>query len=142
MNQNTVMLLIKVLASPTTAMTEGQMLGVLELSNIVKNPVALKAIQFAAGQPSSGTQATLSAFVAVFRSLVKISPDSNPADYANLETYLKQIVGTGTDVPLTYGLLLSLLAPLSSASLVPTKPTAPGQPVATAKPRKRKKPEK
>jgi hypothetical protein len=139
MNENTVMLLLNVLTSPTTVLTESQMLGVLELSGIVKNPSALKAIQFAASQPSASAQAMLSGFVSTLSSLVKLNPDSNPADYAKLEAYLKQITTSGTDAPLTYGILLPLIASIPPAALVPTKPAATTQPATPATARRESK---
>src|SRR5580698_7525604 len=117
MDQAKINLLLRVLASPSVVLTESQMLGVLELSGIVGNPLALKAMHFASAQASATTPATLVGFASTLQGLIKLNPDHKPADYANLEAYIKQIVASGTDVPLTYGIFLRLLDSLPSAPL-------------------------
>jgi hypothetical protein len=139
MNQNTLMQLLNVLSSPTAGLSESQMMGVLELSGIVKNPNALKAMQFAAGLPSAAAPATLLGFLGTVQGLVKLIPDSKPADYAKLEAYIAQVSLAGADVALTYGILLPLLSSLSPAPLVPTKPPARTRRAAAGRPRRRKK---
>jgi hypothetical protein len=141
MNQSTVMLLLNVLSSPTTVLTESQMLGVLELSGVVKNPDALNAIQFAAGQASASAPATLSGLVSTFSNLVKLNPESSKTATAKLDAFIKQIATTGTDAPLTFGILLPIIASIPAA-LAPTKPTAtthPAAPATTKRESKRKR---
>jgi hypothetical protein len=124
-NQNTINQLLQVLAPPATVMSEAQMLQCLVVSGVVKSERGRAAIQFAAGLTSStSTQATLFGLVSAFKNLVQINPDHTPADYAPLEDYLKQITSSGTDVPLTYGLMLQIVGSLPAAPLVPTKTDA------------------
>jgi hypothetical protein len=139
MDQRTIKLLLRVLSSPAMVLTESQMLGVLELSNIVGNPVALKAMQFAAGQASATTPATLLGFATTLQNLIKLNSDHKPADYANLEAYIKQITLTGTDAPLTYGMFLTLVDALPSKPLVPVKPAAAATQAAATKRRVRRR---
>jgi len=118
----TIKLLLKVLATPTSVLTESQMLGVLELSGIVRNPVALKALQFASAQASASTPTTLVGFATTLQNLIKLNPDHKPEDYAQLEAFIKQITAAGVDQPLTFGMFLTLLDQLPPRPLVPVKP--------------------
>jgi hypothetical protein len=142
MDQRTIQLLLKVLSSPATVLTESQMLAALELSGIVGNPMALKAMEFAAGQASATTPATLLGFATTLQNLIKLNPDHKPADYANLEAYIKQITTTGTDAPLTFGMFQNLMTSLPAAPLVPVRPKPPATPAAATKRRARKEPKK
>lgn len=137
MNKNT-LLLLNVLTSPTTVLTEGQMFGALELSGLVKNPDALRAMRFAGSLPSATTPTTLLGFVGVLQSLAQLHPDYTPDASAKLEAYVNQVLSTGTNVPLTFGILLPLLGSLSSASPVRTKPKAAAAPLRTRGVRKKR----
>ena len=141
-DHRTLKLLLKVLASPAAVLTEGQMLGVLELSGIVGNPTALKALQFAEAQASASAPTTLVGFASTLQNLIKVNPDHNPADYANLEAYVKQITSTGTDVPLTFGMFLSLLDAIPNKPFVPVKPPASASRPTAVKRRARRKAKK
>jgi hypothetical protein len=120
MNQNTVKLLLNVLSSPTAGLSVSQMMGILELLEIVKKPEALKAMQFAASLPSAAAPATLLGLLGTLQGLVKLNPESKQTDYAKLEAYIEQVSAAGADVSLTYGTLLQLLASLPVASPTPT----------------------
>jgi hypothetical protein len=113
MTQSTAMLLLNVLSSPSATLTEGQMLGALELSGIIHNPEALKAIQFAAELPSSSTPATVLGFAGTLKSIVKMHPEVKHEDYVKLEEYIAKNSAAGSDVPLTFGILLPFLSSLS-----------------------------
>ncbi len=123
MDQRTIQLLIRMLSSPATVLTESQMLAAIELSGIVGNPVALKAMEFAAGQSSATAPATLLGFAITLQNLIKLNPDHKPVDYADLEAYIKQITSTGADAPMTFGMFQTLMAALPAAPLVPVKPS-------------------
>jgi hypothetical protein len=142
MDQRTIQLLLKVLSSPTTVLTESQMLAALELSGIVGNPIAIKAMEFAAGQASATTPATLLGFATTLQNLIKLNPDHKPADYANLEAYIKQITTTGTDAALTFGMFQNLMTSLPAAPLVPVRPKPPATQAAATKRRAHKEPKK
>jgi len=142
MDQSTIKLLFRVFSSPATILTESQMLAAIELSGIVGNPIALKAMEFAAGQPSATAQATLLGFAKTLQSLIMLNRDHKPADYASLEAYIKQITTTGTDAPMTFGMFQALMASLPAAPLVPVKPAAPATPTAATKRRVPRKPRK
>jgi len=124
MDHHTIKLLLRLVSPPTTVLSESQMLSIIELSGIVGNPVALKAMHFAAGQASASSQATLVGFANTMQNLIKLNPDHKPADYAALETYIKQITAAGADTPLTFGMFLSLIDSMPSKPLVPVKPAA------------------
>lgn len=125
MNQDTINRLLQVLAQPAAVMTEAQMLQCLVVAGIVKSERGRAAIQFAAELPSSASsQATLFGLVSAFKNLIQLNPDHTSADYAPLENYLKQITSSGTDVPLTYSLMLQIVSSLPAAPLRPTKPEA------------------
>src|ERR1035438_10108850 len=114
MDQHTIQLLLRVLSTPATVLTESQMLAAIELSGKVgnQNSIALKAMEFAAGQTSATAQATLAGFARTLQGLIKLQPDHNPADYANLEAYIRQITTAGTDAPLTFGMFQTLMGSL------------------------------
>jgi hypothetical protein len=120
------------------------MLAAIELSGKVgnQNSIALKAMEFAAGQTSATAQATLAGFARTLQGLIKLQPDHNPADYANLEAYIRQITTAGTDAPLTFGMFQTLMASLPAAPLVPVTPKATATPAAATKRRARKEPKK
>jgi hypothetical protein len=126
MNKNT-LLLLNVVTTPTTVVTESQMLGVLELSGIVRNPDAVRALTFAASLSSSSSPATLLGFLAAIKNLAKLHPDYTPADAKALDAYAKQVATETTDVPLTFGLLLAVLNSLPATSATQAK-TGAGHP--------------
>jgi hypothetical protein len=115
------------------------MLAAIELSGMVGNPIALKAMEFAAGQASATAQATLLGFATTLQNLIKLNPDHKPADYANLEAYIKQITTTSTDAPMTFGMFQTLMTSLPAKPFVPVKPVAPA---AATKRRVHKRPRK
>ena len=115
-------LLFQVLAPSATVMTESQMLGALELSGIVGNPVAVKAMEFAAAQTSASAQATIIGLANTLQNLIKLNQDHKPADYAGLEAWIQQVTSSNADGPLTFGGFLKLLDSLPPKPLVPVKP--------------------
>jgi len=125
MNESTVMLLLNVLSAPTQVLTEGQMLGVLELSGVVRNPEALKALQFAASLPSSVVPATVLGFVGTLKSILKMHPDTTPADYHKLEHYIHENASSATGVPLTFGVMLPFLSTMNDARFTHEKSHSP-----------------
>jgi hypothetical protein len=134
--------MMTVLAPPSTVMTAAQMLGTIQLSGLVRNPAAITALQFAASQACANTPTTVLGFVQAVQSLIKLHPDYTPADSAQLEAYAKQVSATGTDSPLTFSMLLGLLAKLPDASPARKKSGDAAKPETPAKRKPRKKAEK
>lgn len=124
MEKKTLLLLLGVLASPSAVLTENQIYALLELSGLVTNANALTAVHFAAGLGSASTPASLLGFVGILKGLAQINPQYAPADSAKLDAYVAQVATSGTDVPLTFGILLPLLGALLNGPARQSKPRA------------------
>lgn len=135
MDKNT-LLMLSIVTSPSTVLTESQLFGVLELSGLVRNPEALRAMKFAASQPSASAPATLLGFVGTVHGLAKLHPEYTPADADKLRTFTAKFASTTTDIPLTYGILLPILGSLSNGR---ARKSTPSVSLATARRTRRRR---
>jgi hypothetical protein len=136
MDKNTI-LLLSVVTAPATVLTQSQLLGVLELSGVVRNPDALRAMKFAASQPSASAPATLLGFVGTLHNLAKLHPEYTSADAEKLRTFVSKYTSTTADAPLTYGTLLPILNSLPNGRSSRKTPES-AQPAAAARRRRRR----